>query len=454
MDLPDAYIAKDFYDDHLRIFLKYPPEVAPFVAFYITPEAYAFVFEPEDPEGLHIHLVNTITFRIEWEVISQLDKYYFIERSIDLGVTYQQLAIVNGNVFEYTDIVPSVDVYFYRVRAFRIDIFTDYSNFIWNTVFSFPTAGIPVIVGREFILRGEALVYMPLENDVIVTYTCDVGIQQGNDLVINAVAGDIGNHVLDIEIENGGGQLINVSTNIRVYAALTVENIKLLMLGDSTTANGVTNIGNGLNAYYDPTVTYLGTQGGSIKHEARSGFTWLKYITLGSPFFKAGILDVPAYFTDNVIDTPDYVHIRLGVNEAFAECDDEMTVAELNTIITNAKTLIDGFLNFDANLKVIISFPTICEDTGAGWANNYDETVYLQARYMQIIQMIWSRYKLEFDAAAYNARVFISNEVAFLDRDDGYPKTDGIHTNGVHLSTDGYKQIGRAMASVFNMLET
>ena len=323
----------------------------------------------------------------------------------------------------------------------------------WSTrlpYFTAPAGGISVMVGQEVTLYGDALLSIPIGGDLTVTYTCDIGTQSGNNLVINPEAGDIGEHGLLIVAVSNGVTRVDEATYLRVRQATTLDAINVLMIGDSLVAGGIVDISTALDTAIVPTVTYLGTQGDTVKHEGHSGWNWSNFVMEGSPFYKDGALNIPAYFADNSIATPDAVLIRLGVNEMFSQSSNTLTETEITTIINAAKTLLTGFLNYNASLKIIIGLPTICENTGAGWNTNYDESVYLQNSYIEHMHRFWDALINEFDNGTYNARVSVSTEAMFLDRDDGYPKTDEVHTNGVHPDASGYTQLGQAMAAYIN----
>lgn len=327
-----------------------------------------------------------------------------------------------------------------------------YSSY-WAThpaYFALPAAGINVTVGQEVTIYGDALLNVPLASDLTVTYTCDIGTQSGNNLVLNPIAGNIGDHACRIVAVSNGVTRVDETTTIRVRQATTLEAIKVLMIGDSLVTLGVDDIAGGIDDAIAPTVTYLGTQGDAVKHEGRSGFSWQSFVSSGSPFYKSGAVNVPAYFADNSIDIPDVVLIRLGVNDMYGNSANDLTAAEITSILNFAKQLIDPLLLLNSDIKVIIGLPTICENTGAGWNANYDESTYNQNKYIEIMHKFWDALITEFDTPTYNARVSISTEAIFLDRNDGYPKTDGVHTNGVHPDASGYAQLGKALAGFIN----
>lgn len=318
--------------------------------------------------------------------------------------------------------------------------------------FSIPDNGIVLLVGEEITIYGDSLVNTPIDNRLSVTYTCQIGSQSGNNFVINPATAGV--YELRIVIRNGGIKFFDETININAVVEVPVGTAKLLMIGDSLMTGGATYFASKINSTLESaSVTYLGTQGTTVKHEGRSGWSYGTFITTGSPFYKNGSLDVPAYFSDNSIDTPDFVYIRLGINDIFGNCvisGDGLTDSEMNAIINNAKTLIDGFLNYNAALKLVVAIPTIASNTVDGWNANYNESVYSQDKFIEIIHKLSKGLSDTFANGTYDARVDCSYEKIYLDRDDGYPKTAGIHTNGVHPDQSGYEQLGVGMALKFN----
>lgn len=310
------------------------------------------------------------------------------------------------------------------------------------------------MVGKEVTIYGDSLINVPIDSNLVVTYTCDIGTQVGNNLVITPAAENIGSHSCRIVFVSNGITRADETINLNVYAAASAGNIGVLLVGDSTTVNGISYIKAGIDAVTAQTITYIGTKGTTIKHEGIAGATWLSLVSNGSPFYKGGAVDVEAYFVDNSLATPNYVVIRVGVNDMLVQSVNE-TPTTLAITMTRAKQIIDGFLNYNSSLKVIIALPTISENTGDGWAANYTGGVYedTQNNYINYIHQLWDAYVTEFDAGAYNARVSVSSESAvFLDRDNGYSKTAGVHDNGIHPDESGYNQIGNGIAVNLNKL--
>ena len=318
--------------------------------------------------------------------------------------------------------------------------------------FALPTTGVSLMVGQEVTIYGDTLINVPIGNPLTVTYTCNIGTQIGNNLVITPEAGDIGNHSLRMVFKNGGYTIEDKTITIAVIAKATAGVKKILMLGDSIVNSGAGYFATKISASLDAsTITYLGTQGTTTKHEGYSGASTNWFLThADSPLVKAGALNVAAYFTDNSIERPDYVYIRLGINDLFGYCTEAQSgniAAGITTLIASTKTLINAFLAYDANLKVIIGLPTITGATSVAWNLDYDESVYIQDTYINNMHRYHVAAVTEFANGEYNARVDCSYEVVNLDRAGGYAEAVN---SGVHPIQAGYEQLGVGIALKVN----
>lgn len=321
--------------------------------------------------------------------------------------------------------------------------------------FALPSTGVSLISGTEVTIYGDELINVPLISRLSVTYTCDIGNQSGNNFTILPVDVNIGDHTLTMVFKNGGIIIDTQSITLSVYAKAPSGTKKILLIGDSTM--GGNTIGEKVTSILtNSTFTFLGTVGTTYKNEGWPGSTWYGFnIGTHGHFYKSGALNVPAYFTDYSIDIPDYVYIRLGINDTFSGSaipGDGLTSVEITTILNNAKTLINAFLAFNANLKIIIAIPTICENTGAGWNNNYGIHPGVQNLFIENMHKFWQTLIATFNGGAYNTRVTCSFETIYLDRNDGYPKIGGVHSNGVHPTTLGYYQIATGVAIYLNKI--
>lgn len=320
-----------------------------------------------------------------------------------------------------------------------------------NAYFALPDTGIFLIVGQEITIFGESLINMPIGNPLVVEYTCDIGSASGNGFTINPAAGDVGEHSLTVVFKNGSYTIATETITLTVNPVATFSEKKILMIGDSTLAGDIEEIAPAMNtALSGGTLAYVGTQGTTYKHEGRSGFTFQTFATsVLSPFVKAGVLDIAAYFTDNSIDVPDIVYFRLGINDMYAQCNGELSDAEIETILGYADDLADGFLAVNPDAKIIFALPTICCTTSDAWQAAYAEA-YDQDKYIEYIHRLWQKMVLRYHDGAYSSNVSVSFEAINVDRDEGYPKTGEIHTNPIHFDTSGNVQLGTGLAQYIN----
>ncbi|MEI6062310.1 MAG: hypothetical protein WCR72_16525 [Bacteroidota bacterium] len=348
-----------------------------------------------------------------------------------------------------------VDLLLGKYRANKVQHGSNLNPFwVSNPFFAAPANGYDLIVGQERIIYGDALVNLPVPvpEDITVTYTCDIGTQTGNNLVITPTISNIGDHALSILVEKGTKVIGTFTTNLKVTDLEPKAALKVLLVGDSTVENGIDEITTAINtSLTGTTITYVGKQTSplGIKHEGHGGYTWWIFAgTAPSPFRKAGAINVAAYFTDNAISIPDIVSFRLGINDMFGQLDKGYSEAELNAaidlIVGLAKNLVDGFIA-DTTSKIIIELPGICRNSVEGWNGAYDESIYNQNMYVEFIHRYWGAMITQFDA--YNARVTVNATPIFLDRLAGYPEIQGVH-----FSSAGNAQIGAGLACKINKL--
>jgi len=324
--------------------------------------------------------------------------------------------------------------------------------------FALPSTGLSLIVGQEVTIYGDALINVPIQNNLQVTYISNIGTQSGNNIVINPAAENIGDHALIMTFKNSGRLITTQTITMTVYNKAPAETKKILLIGNSLIESGCT--------YYDTqidrvlsnsTITFLGTNGTITRNEGRGGATWNRFVnndqpvTNPSPFFKAGVLNVPSYFLDNSIANPDYVLISLGLNDLLefsAVGSDPVTAEEITIILNTAKILIDAFLAFDANLKIILQIPSLTGTTGVAWAIDLGG-VLDQDLFIENVHKYWVAFIDEFANGAYNSRVDCNYAPIFLNRTTGYAE---IANSSVHPNQSGYEQLGVGTALAINKL--
>ena len=324
--------------------------------------------------------------------------------------------------------------------------------------FALPSTGLSLIAGQEVTIYGDALINVPVHNNLQVTYTSDIGSQSGNNLVINPAAGNIGDHALTITFKNNGRLITTNTIKINVYPRAAATNKKILLIGNSLTESGCTYYGIQIvRVLSNSTITFLGTNGTATKNEGHGGATWKRYVNNDqpdanpSPFFKAGVLNVPAYFKDNLIDRPDYILISLGLNdlvEFSAVGCNVVTDDEVAVILNTAKTLIDAFLAYDANLKIILQIPSLTGTSGVAWEIDLGG-ISDQDLFIENVHKYWCAFIKEFANGAYKSRVDCNYAPIFLNRTTGYAETAN---SSVHPNQSGYEQLGVGMALAFNKL--
>jgi len=317
--------------------------------------------------------------------------------------------------------------------------------------FALPSRGIDLIVGVSQTIYGEALINLPtpVPSNFSVIYTCEIGTQSGNNLVLNPVVGNIGSHSVTAVFKLGNLTITTKTFNLNVYAAQS-GSVKVLMVGDSLIYLGYTDIATGLDSALTLSISFTGSLGTTIKHDGVPGANYESILTVPGTTYpnhlvNVNVLDLANYFTTYSVDIPDFVLIRFGVNDVNLPVSFPMTDSYMNThIIAKAKLLVDAFLAYNSTLKIIVGLPTISENSGVLWNADYDEVTYPQNTYIQNIHRMWDALITAFDNSAYSTRVIVSNEAIFLSRDvDAY-------NNGVHLKPLGSQQLGSGIAPTIN----
>ena len=316
---------------------------------------------------------------------------------------------------------------------------------------------------------------------------CDIGRNTERGFVISAddSTNNIGSHLLRIvsrRVEDRE-KISDVTINIDVVSnAIGSGDKNILMMGDSRTwqsfggTNGTESFSNfvkGENKTITTEVKKLTdeSQGAklifvghmvsnadsNIRNCAESGQGYTYPI---QKFSAAG--GVVSYVQGNGLQngTLDFATIMYGINDlsdwntnVVGQFDN--SVAKINSIISNAKKLVDTILSSYPSCKVILVLePTTCasQDGWAYWAGN-------QTKRHSMIEMEKAEKYLRkviietFDNGRYNSNVILSSAGLWCDRLYGYPyivgkmsrrcsaKTKEIFQECVHPFDDGYKQI-------------
>ena len=136
------------------------------------------------------------------------------------------------------------------------------------------------------------------------------------------------------------------------------QSTSILILGDSTTANGiaVTKIhenfsGDGM------AVTTLGTLGTAPNnHEGRSGWTFAQYFNTasGNAFYSplTNTFDASYYFSSTGITKPDWFVINLGINDIFNYTNDSDLEVAIANITALCNSMIASVKSASPNSKI------------------------------------------------------------------------------------------------------
>lgn len=256
--------------------------------------------------------------------------------------------------------------------------------------------------------------------------------------------------------------LASATTKIIVTdaAAGSGNNVSMLLVGDSTTANGI--YAGELVALYDTdvmTATLLGTRGtGAALHEGRGGWRVSTYYNQASsggtenPFYNpdVGKWDFPYYMNQQGYTGVEFVTFHLGINDIFGQADDGGVESIVNTAVTYYEYMIDSIKTFDPNIKIGMAIAILPSRHQDSFGNNY-QAGQNRWRYKRNI-LIWNRVI----QAAFKDReaegIYLVPLNVNLDTVHNMPKTTVAansrttetvvrQTNGVHPDATGYYQM-------------
>lgn len=242
-----------------------------------------------------------------------------------------------------------------------------------------------------------------------------------------------GDGTLTVTCTDAAGGVITKNCAVKTYNPATpVTAKKVLFVGDSLTAA----------AEYPaqvktavPTLTLIGTQGTSTKHEGHSGFSFQKFCTdATSPFVFSSVLNIPSYLAV-LADTPDIVVFELGINDLINYTMSNYT-AGLTLWKQYADTLIAAFAAALPSAKLYMTTTTRCNALPYGCWWSYGRVG------STINDWTWGQVRRQLLAAQvtnYSARLIPAH--LLLDTRGGMDFTNGVHPNSA-----GYVQMGNEIA--------
>lgn len=243
---------------------------------------------------------------------------------------------------------------------------------------------------------------------------------------------------------------------------------KVLVIGDSLINAGViTQTLLDIAATDAMKVTLLGTRSttsASNRHEGRGGWSFQTYATNYTglppyglnPFWIGGSVNFPQYLIDNAIETPDWVPIHLGINDAFSYTSDAAVVAATATAFGYADTLIASIKAAGAGVKVALMIPPPPSSDQDAFASSYG-TGQTRWRHKRNI-LILARELIAKYAGQEANRIYLVPSNTALDTVNNMSRwaaspvnsrntavTVARQADGVHPASTGYQQMGDAL---------
>ena len=288
---------------------------------------------------------------------------------------------------------------------------------------------------------------------------CSVGQQTARGFSITPTSSQAGTYDLSItaKAQDGTAKRVNASLIVTASSAGSSASASVLILGDSTTANGTAVSKLNANFADDPmTVTTVGTLGTSPNnHEGRSGWTFDQYFneSSGNAFYHGGTFDATYYFQNSGVSSPDWFFINLGINDMFNYTTDETLMNAIATAIGYCNSMISNIRTANANIKigVCLTIPPNHSQDAFGKAYNCNQS---RDRYKRN-NAIWVRKLIETYDRRENSNIFIVPIHTALDtvynmgmetlpvnaRNTSVTYESPIDNGGVHPVESGYWQI-------------
>ena len=383
-----------------------------------------------------------------------------------IGSPARQLIVLttNTDVWNNPWLVGSAPYYAIPLKVYRK---TDFTPSRFSPDITLPL-NIYVAEGRECNLWKDA-VALP---GSVLDFSCSKGKALERGFRYTGLNADIGTTTpITVTSSDANSRLIqNQVVNLKPVAKNNGTGSKqILVIGDSLIAGSetVTELRSLITTDGGITPLMLGTKGTNPnRHEGISGAGFDTFTTSGSPFYIGGRIDMKAYLTANSnfggTNNIDFAIIQLGINHLLTGVK---TQADVDAVITLAKTLINGILDSTYGFpacKIILAMPPTGGNTSNGFAENYGATTQRQ-QYEANMRLFNQSLITAFDNAAFSFQVTLCSSGLWVDRTNGYTladvaissrvaTTEKRHTNAVHPNTSGYQQIADGMYSTLRFL--
>lgn len=329
-----------------------------------------------------------------------------------------------------------------------------------------------LVAGDTFQLFYRGVVQAVDPYNYHIRITCSKGAVYPRYFEWTPTAEDIGSYSLTLRVYDNNHHLLgeDKTTLIVKEAIEPSQNINVLCVGDSLTANGYwpaemyrrltqtggTPEGNGL-----ANISFVGrktkTVGGtSANYEGTGGWTWQSYLSENSPFYDpdTGDISFAYYCRQNNIETLDCVYFLLTWNGQGTPFKTDFALNSGH--FAHAKKLID-ILHEEYPDAIVRCMGLQMPSQNGGMGYNYGANGgYSDAYGMLVTAMHYNAVLEDFcQQAEYASFVKYVDVAGQFDTDYNMPgtekpantrsnKKETIGTNGVHPSTMGYYQIADA----------
>lgn len=356
---------------------------------------------------------------------------------------------------------------------------------------------IPALEGRELNIYLDACIWSDRDlSDLCVDITCNKGSQFNRWWRYTPTSGDAGSVSFELAVytKDRATLLATKSATLKTVALshpTSSVSRKVLMIGDSTWANGIVaaelvNLFTGDTKY---TLTLVGSNDGNVndsgavsravKVEAISGWTFNLFTTdtstawseiggtsrTGSPFSFSGAFNFASYLSAQSISmaSNDWVLINLGINDIFGATDDTALQTTIGTMssqlaawITSIKTAVSG-----VRIGLCVTIPPNGSQDAFGAVYTSNQTL---RRYEQNLR-IWRETLLANFDTSISSNVFVIPYHVNLDRVNNFSTssvalnarnstTYAQPNNGVHPANAGYYQLADTLRSFLKAIES
>ena len=300
------------------------------------------------------------------------------------------------------------------------------------------------------------------DTDYTFNVDCDKGSQLERCYTYMPTDSDVGNYPITISVTNKFGQEVQKTSSIIVNAAQeeSPKTVKILVLGDSTTAGGITVEKIHTNsANSNCTITTLGTRGTSpYNHEGRSGWsagTYMGYAEIsGVPnaFYDGTTFNASYYFSQNNIEFPDWFIINLGINDMFSYTTDTQMNLGINNFINNINKMITSVKAASSNIKIGLALtipPNYSQDAfGKAYKCGQTRMRYKRNNFYLVNKLIETFSNKEQSEGIYLIPLFINLDTVYnmgfedipVNARNSITYKSPIGNGGVHPVESGYWQ--------------